>query len=188
MLESNAARATFFVITDRIPGNEALVKRIVESGHELGNHLTQDEPSVDLDPETFERELVRSHEALSAYASPRWFRPGSGWHDDRMLEVLERHGYRMALASDYPLDAHIPWSGFARRFLLWRAKPGAVMLLHDAEGRGERTAETLAAVLPELRRRGYRVVSLSELVALADRSQEDPRDATSEEERRAETP
>jgi acetolactate synthase regulatory subunit len=37
------------------------------------------------------------------------------------------------------------------------------VILHDGGSRGRRTARVLAEVLPELRRRGYRVVSLSEL-------------------------
>jgi peptidoglycan-N-acetylglucosamine deacetylase len=41
-------------------------------------------------------------------------------------------------------------------------------LLHDGGARGWRTARTLRTVLPELRRRGYRVVTLSELAPLAD--------------------
>jgi peptidoglycan-N-acetylglucosamine deacetylase len=40
-----------------------------------------------------------------------------------------------------------------------------VVVLHDGGSRGRRTAQVLSEVLPELRRRGYRVVSLSELVA-----------------------
>ena len=84
-----------------------------------------------------------------------------------MLDILDDHGYGVALGSIYPLDAQIPWSGFAAWLIRWRAKPGAIIILHDNGGRGERTASTLERVLPELEHRGYRVVSLSELVDLA---------------------
>jgi len=43
VLERNGAHATFFIITSRVPGNEELLRRIVAEGHELGNHLLQDE-------------------------------------------------------------------------------------------------------------------------------------------------
>jgi peptidoglycan/xylan/chitin deacetylase (PgdA/CDA1 family) len=49
-------------------------------------------------------------------------------------------------------------------------RPGSVIVLHDANGRGLRTAATLDKVIPRLRERGYRVVTLSELRALEDRS------------------
>lgn len=164
VLDRYAARATFFMISDRIAENEAVVRELVAAGHEIGNHMTRDEPSIDLSREDFESELQRAHHILSAFASPRWYRPGSGWYDEEMLAIIARHDYRCVLGSIYPLDAHLPFPGLAAKVILWQAKPGAIIILHDAGGRGERTARTLSLVLPELRNRGYRVVSLSELV------------------------
>ena len=63
----------------------------------------------------------------------------------RLLELLERHDAR------------------ATFFVLRKVRPGAIVVLHDGEERGERTAAVLERVLPELRARGYRVVSLSRL-------------------------
>lgn len=167
VLEQNGARATFFVIADQIPGNEALLERIVAAGHELGNHLSHDEPSIELEPEEFERELRDTTDVLTRFGEVRWFRPGSGYYDDAMLDILERHGLRCALGSVYPVDAQIPWSWLARSWIRWRAKPGAVIILHDRGERGRRTARTLSKALPALRRKGFRVVTLSELVELS---------------------
>jgi peptidoglycan/xylan/chitin deacetylase (PgdA/CDA1 family) len=167
VLAENGARATFFLVSDRVAGNEALVEAILAGGHELGNHLTREEPSIDLPPEEFEREFDRAHEVLTAFSEPRWFRPGSGWHDDEMIETVRERGYRVALGYPFALDAHVPCSWFATRVLLWSMERGDVIILHDVGSRGERTANTLATLLPELRRRGYRIVSLSELADLA---------------------
>ena len=164
VLDRNAARATFFMISDRIAENEAVVRELVAAGHEIGNHMTRDEPSIELSRKDFESELQRAHHTLSAFASPRWYRPGSGWYDEEMLAILAKHDYRCVLGSIYPLDAHLPFPWLAARVILWQAKPGAIIILHDAGARGKRTARTLSLVLPELRKRGYRVVSLSELV------------------------
>ena len=82
-----------------------------------------------------------------------------------MVEVMQRHGYRCALGSVYPFDTTIPSVAWATGYILRNAKPGAIVVLHDGGSRGLRTARILAEVLPELRRRGYRVVSLSELAA-----------------------
>ncbi len=168
-LEANGARATFFVVEDRIAGNEALMEQMVAAGHELGNHMMHDEPSIELTPEEFERRLLHSGEALARFDKVSWFRPASGYYDDPMLDILERHGLRCALGSVYPVDAHIPWSWFARTWIRWRARPGAVIILHDGGKRGMRTAKTLRVVLPALREKGYRIVTLSELAALAER-------------------
>jgi peptidoglycan/xylan/chitin deacetylase (PgdA/CDA1 family) len=174
LLARNDARATFFLISDRIPGNEDLVEEIVRAGHELGNHLTRDEVSLDLGPEKFERELVRSRAMLERFAPTRWFRPGSGWYDDWMVEIAERHGYRIVLGSVYPIDAQLHWSWLAYRFIVWRARPGAIVILHESGGRAERTLRTLGKVLPELRRRGHRMVTLSELMAEVEPAAEAP--------------
>ncbi len=166
ILAKHGSRATFFLITDRIRGNEPLLDRMVAEGHELGNHMTREQPSILLGRVGFERELLAADSTLSLFGEIRWLRPGSGWFSSRMLETAESQGYRLALASIYPFDATIPSAWFASVFILWRAKPGGIILLHDHRNRGERTAETLERVLPELIRRGYRLVTLSELVEL----------------------
>lgn len=166
-LAENEATATFFVIANRIPGNEALLEEIVASGHELGNHLTRDEPSINLLPATFESELIHSHATLSEYSQPHWFRPGSGWYDEWMLEILAKYDYRCVLGSIYPLDVQIASTWFAKQIILWNIKPGAIIILHDSGSRGLRTARTLSKVLPELRKKGYRIVSLTELWSMA---------------------
>ena len=170
VLERHGARATFFVIADQISGNESLLERIVAEGHELGNHMTRDEPSIELSPEVFERELLRAGAMLAPFGGTRWFRPGSGYYDDVMLDILDRHGYRCALGSVYPIDAQLSWSAPAAAWIRWRTRPGAVIILHDGGKRGRRTAETLSKVLPSLGIKGYRVVTLSELAELRERA------------------
>jgi peptidoglycan/xylan/chitin deacetylase (PgdA/CDA1 family) len=164
VLSKHHAHATFFVLIDRINGNESIIKRIVSEGHELGNHLFQDMPSIKHDSTEFDDRLARAHETLSHYAEVRWFRPGSGWYNHEMLQSLERFRYRLVLGSIYPFDAHIPSSWLASRYIVWRADPGAIIVLHDHGSRGLRTAETLAHSLPILKERGYRIVTLSQLL------------------------
>ena len=166
VLERNGAKATFFIITGRVPGNEELLRRMLAEGHELGNHLLRDEPSIELAPDEFERQLRESHELLSGYAPVRWFRPGSGRYDARMLATLTKHGYRCALGSVYPFDPQIRWSWFSTRFILGNARKGSIVILHDSGSKGRRTAKTLSKVLPALRERGFRIVTLTELESL----------------------
>jgi peptidoglycan/xylan/chitin deacetylase (PgdA/CDA1 family) len=83
-----------------------------------------------------------------------------------MIVTMEQHGYRCALGSIYPYDAAIRSPAFSRRHILHNLRPGGIVVLHDGGARGRRTADVLRMLLPELHRRGYRVVTLSELVAL----------------------
>ncbi len=166
VLDRYDAHATFFLITSRIPGNEDVVTRTVEEGHELANHLTTDERSILLPPADFERQLLEAHDVLSQFSDMRWFRPGSGWYNAEMLSIIHAHGYQCALGSVHPFDPQIPSSWFAARYILGNVQPGSIIVLHDYGRRGERTVTALETVLPELERRGFRVVTLSELLDL----------------------
>jgi peptidoglycan/xylan/chitin deacetylase (PgdA/CDA1 family) len=167
VLARNGARATFFLVGERVAGHEHLVAAIVSRGHEIGNHMMRDAPSVDLTPEAFEAELLRTRSLLAPFGPQRWFRPGSGWYDDWMFPILDRHGYRMVLGTAYPLDAALPWVWLTSRLARWQVDPGDILILHDGGDRGARTARTLERVLPDLARRGLRAVTVSELVAEA---------------------
>ena len=169
-LRRHGARATFFLIGERARRHGELVRRLVEEGHEAGNHFMYDLPSVLLGEEELARGLGDTHEILERFGVVRWARPGSGWYTGRVVSAIARQGYRCALGSVYPWDAAVPSSGFATRHILRNVRPGAVIVLHEGGARGRRTARTLAAVLPELRRRGYRVVTLTELETLASPS------------------
>lgn len=164
LLALHDARATFFLIGERIPGSENVVARMVSDGHELGNHLTRDEPSIRLSRDQFEKTLLETDSILSRFAPVRWVRPGSGWYNQAMLSTMAEHGYRCALGSVYPFDAQIPSERFAARYILRRARPGAIIVLHDGGKRGVQTAAVLRTILPELKRRGLRPVTLTELV------------------------
>ena len=170
ILQKYNARASFFLITDNIPGNEAIVTRMVREGHDLGNHMTANESSIRLPVEDFEEKLLQADKALSRFADVHWFRPGSGWYNDEMLAVIHKHGYRLALGSVYPYDPQIGSAWFSTHYILWKVKPGDIIVLHDYKARGKRTAKALETLLPELKLRGYEIVTLSELSRLAEES------------------
>jgi peptidoglycan/xylan/chitin deacetylase (PgdA/CDA1 family) len=164
VLRAHDAHATFFLISSRVAGNETTVRALVADGHELGNHMTHDEPSVCLTPTAFHAALREAGDVIGRFGPVQWFRPGSGWYTRRMVAAVEQAGYRCALGSVYPFDPHVRSSAFAAAYVLANARPGAVIVLHDGGGRGRRTARTLQRVLPALRARGYRIVTLSDLV------------------------
>ena len=168
VLERYGAKATFFNISGNVEGFEGAIAQTIQSGHELGNHLTADEPSIRLSAEDFEADLLEAEATFSPYLkgeSLRWLRPGMGWYSDEMVEIAERHGYKLALGSVFPYDTHLPSSDLASAFILNRVSPGDVIVLHDGEGRSERTIETLKRILPALTEKGYQVTTLSELMA-----------------------
>jgi peptidoglycan/xylan/chitin deacetylase (PgdA/CDA1 family) len=162
-LRRYSAHATFFLIADRVRGQQDLVSRIVAEGHEIGNHFTRDRPSIRLGKDEFARDVEESGRVLAPYGPVRWARPGSGWYTQTMVATMTRQGYRCALGSVYSYDATIPWVAFSVWYIRRNVRPGAILVLHDGGARGERTIRVLRAVLPYLQSQGFRVVSLSEL-------------------------
>ncbi len=163
ILASNNARATFFLISGRLPGNDTLVTRLVREGHEIGNHFSENEASIALSPRAFVRSFLTSDSALRRFAPVRWVRPGSGHYNKRMLRTFRDHGYRCALGSIYPFDPQIPLPAYSTWVIQRHIQPGAIIILHDSGYKGRNTAKTLSRLLPDLSRLGYRVVTLSEL-------------------------
>jgi peptidoglycan-N-acetylglucosamine deacetylase len=165
-------RATFFVVGDHVPGNEALLTQMVAEGHELGNHLLRIEPSINKTPAEFEAELVATDKLLRQFTPQvRWFRPGSGWYNQTMLNSLRQYGYTAVLGSIYPYDAQIIGSDFANDlatdfivdYILRRAQPGRIIILHDGFAERLQVVEVLRRILPELQARGFHIVTVNEL-------------------------
>ncbi|OAQ97375.1 hypothetical protein LLEC1_01599 [Akanthomyces lecanii] len=162
------ARATFFVIGAQVDGREQTLRKIVAEGHELGNHAMRDVPSKSLSLEQLEREVGEVKEKLvAAYAAEgkilpnNYFRPGSGFFNNKMRAMLGNRGYRITLGSVYPHDPQIRSPERNAKHILSMAHPGAIIICHD---RREWTAPMLRMVLPKLLEQGYRIVTITDLV------------------------
>jgi peptidoglycan-N-acetylglucosamine deacetylase len=166
-LRDHGAHATFFLISGNVASDDSTVAAMTAERHEIGNHLTRDQPSIGLTSAAFDSALADAGRTLSRFGPVRWARPAGGRYDRRMVATMERRGYQCALGSIYPYDAEIPSSRFSSAFVLAHVRPGAIIVLHDGGGRGHRTTAALHRLLPELRSRGLRVVTLSELSALS---------------------
>jgi peptidoglycan/xylan/chitin deacetylase (PgdA/CDA1 family) len=169
VLQENGAHATFFVIGGQVSGREGVLKEIVEGGSELGNHAMHDEPSRALSMQQLEAELVEVEGYINAtYTSlntprpaNRFFRPGSGFFSETMRGKVGAMGFKMVLGSVYPHDAQIGYARVNARHVLSMVRPGSIIICHD---RRSWTAPMLRLVLPELKKRGYTVTTVSGLL------------------------
>lgn len=169
VLRENDAKATFFVIGGQVRGRESILEDVVKGGMELGNHAMHDEPSRSLSSQQLSEQLVEVEGMIDAtYASlsvgrprNRYFRPGSGFFSDRMREQVRGMGYQMVLGSVYPHDPQISYAGANARHILSMVRLGAIVICHD---RRSWTVPMLKKVLPELKRRGYRVETVTGLL------------------------
>ena len=145
-----------------------VLKSLVADGNELANHAMHDEPSRSLTNGQLAEQIASVESLLQqAYAPfpekqpPRYFRPGSGFFNSRMLNLLSKLNYKLILGSIYPHDAQIPYWRINARHVLSMLRPGGIIICHD---RRSWTVPMLKKVLPEMRRKGWRVVTISELV------------------------
>jgi peptidoglycan-N-acetylglucosamine deacetylase len=166
VLATHSARATFFLIGERVVGNEAIVSRIAEEGHEVANHLMRDERSALVPAERFRRELAQVTSLLGRYGPVRWIRPGSGWFTPRMLRAAGEHGLGLVLGTVVGMHAGTPGDKRIIARLLADIRPGSIVVLH--EGMAERSGVVAATdeLLAGLSRNGLAAVTVSELVAL----------------------
>jgi len=168
VLIENDATATFFIIGSQAQGNRIVLEELITEGNELGNHALNDEPSRSLSDSTLTEQIQRvDHLINKAYVAakvsspPKYFRPGSGFFSDRMRALLKRLGYRLVLGDIYPHDPQISLWRINANHILSMLHPGGIIICHD---RRSWTAPMLRAVLPEIKKRGYRVVTLTELL------------------------
>ncbi|KAF5250028.1 hypothetical protein FANTH_4714 [Fusarium anthophilum] len=168
VLEENGAHATFFVIGSQVEGRKDKLVKLVAKGHELGNHAMHDEPSRSLSNEKLLEEvhlvkdmLTEAYTANGQILPNNYFRPGSGLFNRRMRDVLGNQGFRITLGSVYPHDPQIPYPDTNAKHILSMAHPGAIIICHD---RRSWTVPMLRTVLPELKRQGYRIVTITDLV------------------------
>lgn len=164
VLARHRAHATFFLVGERVKRHPDLVAAIAGAGHELGNHLMRDEPSVRLPDPRFRQELAEVNALLTPYGPVRWFRPGSGWFTPRMLRSAAEHDLRAALGTLVAGNRGGPADGRIARDLLAGIRPGSVVVLHEGTPQRRGVVETTDELLVALASRGLSAVTLSELV------------------------
>jgi peptidoglycan/xylan/chitin deacetylase (PgdA/CDA1 family) len=163
VLGSHDATATFFVMGDNVVGNEAVVRRIVAEGHELGAHGMDATPDVTVTRAAFERELLAAVETLAPWGPIRYFRPASGWIRPDQLAVARRLGLTCALGSITLARDPITAPDRAARLLDRRMRPGAILVLHEGAAARANVVDCVDALLSMMRTRGYAAVALHEL-------------------------
>lgn len=165
VLRRHDARATFFLIGERAARHPALVRDIAAAGHQLGNHLWQDRPTVRLSPPEAGRQLQHVDALLRQHGGVSVFRPGSGWFTPQMLRQGSGLGYRCVLGSPWLLatEYHADPERQGRR-LAAHAHPGAVAVLHEGTQARTSVAVVANAFLTALAARGSRAVTVRELL------------------------
>jgi len=143
-------KAIFFIISNYIDGNEKVMDRIVNEGHMIGNHGTKDIIHLLLDSETFEKEILECDNKIKPWIKNnknKYFRPGAGLFNDKMIEILKKHNYTIMLGNIFPYDPHIKSPIINTWYIKRKLQYGSIIILHDRQW----TICTLEILLPYLR-------------------------------------
>jgi peptidoglycan/xylan/chitin deacetylase (PgdA/CDA1 family) len=105
---------------------------------------------------------------------PRLFRPPYASFDRATLRLLREYRMLMVMWSIDSEDYTRPGAREIVRNVVEKARPGAIVLMHDAGGDRSQTVAALPAIVHKLRRRGYRFVTVPRML-LDDPPPEDQR-------------
>ena len=128
------ARATFFLLADRVRRHPRLVERIAAEGHEVGIHGGLHLPPWALPRALLDRDLAAAAAAVreACGLEPRHYRAPFGLLFPRQAAWVRARGLTPVLGSIYPRDhAHRAAEPIVRE-VLGRLAPGAIVILHDA--------------------------------------------------------
>jgi peptidoglycan/xylan/chitin deacetylase (PgdA/CDA1 family) len=151
-LDEVGAKATFFLVGERVEAAPELAAEIVGRGHEVGvhgrAHLQNDAVS---DAESA-ADIEAGHAALAELggAAPRFYRPPFGRLTATGAETCERLGLEIAYWSTWGLDWEpVPAERIARR-VVRDLDDGGIVLLHDSSHYAMRDSarETARAIAP----------------------------------------
>jgi len=157
--------ATFFEVGDRSIGHDALLRRIVRSGHELGDHsYSHDEVGEGVSTAAIVKTIARTQQRFrqATGAVPALFRPRAGDYDGRLPRIAAERHLAIVLWSLHSGDTNGDSAPQITRTVLGGARPGAIVLMHET---APATIEAVPAIVRGLKKKGYRMVTVSELLA-----------------------
>ena len=172
VLDQEQVPATFFMVGRHVERYPGIAMAVVQAGHEVGNHTYSHIKLHRAGPRRAEREIRRAHQAIAGITGyvARSFRAPHGYRSPFVARAVAPYGYRSFGWTFGVWDSDRPGVSRIRSRVRQRLTPGAIVLLHDGDGydpTGDRrqTAAALPGIIKDVRAAGYRLESLSNLVA-----------------------
>jgi peptidoglycan/xylan/chitin deacetylase (PgdA/CDA1 family) len=158
--------ATFFEVGVLERYFHDATKAIVAAGDVVGDHTEGHAPMSHLSAAGQREQLLTDATVLGQYGAsfPRLFRPPYGMFNATTLALLRRYRMLMVLWTVDTGDYRRPGVRAIVRAAVRGARPGAIILLHDAGGNRAQTVAALPAIIRALRARGYALVTVPRLL------------------------
>ena len=165
VLEENGVKASFFLIGRNITEEAApIIRRMVQMGCDVENHTYSHPNLTQISDDQILEEVAKTDSLIEAYAGvkPEYLRPPFTAHNARVAGLIDGKIFIAGLScrdwrAEMPVEDRVTMT-------LDRVEDGRILLFHDTN---ERTVEAMKTIIPELKARGYNVVSISELFRLS---------------------
>lgn len=164
ILKRYDAKATFFVIGRELKDNMEEGRRIVEAGHQLGNHSYSHERIIVKSRSYVEREIEQTNELIreAGYKDEIDFRPPYGKKLFSLPRYLHDQGIDTIMWSLEP-DTYFTSAADKMKAVEEAVNPGSIILLHPMYDKTGQELQALEGILEALSRQGYRFVTVNEL-------------------------
>lgn len=164
VLRKHQVKATFFLVGRSVEQQPELTRQIAAEGHELANHTFSHRRETQLRPGELESEILDTEDAIASHSGvrPHLFRPAGGKLSAHGMATVRHLGYTFVDFTVNPGDWWVrdPQDLFQGSFR-GRSREGVVLLHTGSMG----LVRTLPTYIEQMRQRGFRFVTVSELVA-----------------------
>jgi len=166
VLERFRVHATFFEIGEMLRYFSASTVRELRDGDVIGDHTQTHPEMASLSAHAQHEELFEQmlHVELLGGPRPILFRPPYGSYDATTIRQLRTLHLFMVLWSVDTDDYLQPGVAVIAQRALAGARPGAIILMHDAGGTRTQTIAALPIIIHRLRARGFHLVTVPELL------------------------
>jgi peptidoglycan/xylan/chitin deacetylase (PgdA/CDA1 family) len=166
MLKQRGIKATFFCVGQCVAEYPEIAKRIVDEGHEIANHSWSHPQLSSMTEASVRDQLEKTHQAIkqATGVTPKMFRPPYGAFTQRQRNWANAvYGYKIILWDVDPLDWKIRNASHVESEILKQTVSGSIILSHDIH---KSTIDAMPATLDALLAKGYKFVTVSELLAM----------------------
>jgi len=166
ILARRKVHATFFTLGSQIEGRETILRRLRAAGHAIANHTWTHPDLTGIKPRQVRSELTRTSLAMHAVTGlePCLVRAPYGLTSARVISQARAMGLQMIGWDVDSQDYTRPGSKKILATILRQVRPGSIVLMHDGGGRRGQTIAALPRIITRLTRRGYRLVTVPELL------------------------
>ena len=165
-LVTNGVPATFFLVGKAVAERPFLVRKEHEAGFALGTHTQNHARLGSLSASDQGKEILTAADRITQITghAVKLFRPPYGSFNANTLGILRAERMLMVLWSIDTKDYEARTAKPVVFTTISGSRAGSIVLMHDGPQARPKTLAAVRRIVPALRRRGYRLVSLPTLL------------------------